>query len=319
MLRNLSLSNLSSTLSADRVFEWVLPSRSMRRTLWPVVFGAGYIAVISFLGGLRADHVGVALLALLDLYNEKTRSFLRLFFPFILTGVVYDSMRYFYWQGIQGRIHVAGPYYRDLRWFGVGEGPGHHHLLTLNEYFRSHTWIVADLLCGLAYLTYVAEYLLVSIYLYFSGHWRLLQMFGWQFFTVNILGFITYFVYPAAPPWYVARYGVSQALMHIEPCSAAASRFDQILGTHFFEGLYGRGVDVYGAYPSLHVTYPLLVCWICFQVPELKSLRMLAGSFFLLMCFSAVYLQHHYVVDILLGITYVATTLHFFSVLGGAT
>jgi membrane-associated phospholipid phosphatase len=68
-------------------------------------------------------------------------------------------------------------------------------------------------------------------------------------------------------------------------------------------------VDVYGAYPSLHVTYPLLVSWVTFQVKELKRARPFAIAFFFLMCLSAVYLQHHYIVDVLLGITYATTTL----------
>ena len=58
--------------------------------------GVGYIAVIFILGGLRPDHVYMGMLCLLDYYNRRTRLFLTYFFPFILTGVVFDSMRYFF-------------------------------------------------------------------------------------------------------------------------------------------------------------------------------------------------------------------------------
>src|SRR5882724_5367911 len=81
------------------------------------------------------------------------------------------------------------------------------------------------------------------------------------FLLVNVLGFITYFVYPVAPPWYVSGYGFGPARMDVHSAAAAASRFDQLLGTHFFDQIYGRGIDVYGAYPSLHVAYPLLAVW----------------------------------------------------------
>ncbi|HZX93009.1 MAG TPA: hypothetical protein VFE90_00725, partial [Myxococcales bacterium] len=84
---------------------WLLPSRTMRRRAWPVLVGLAYIGAVGLLGGLRADHVLIGLLGLLDLYNEKTRSFLAHFWPFILAGVAFDSMRYFYWQGIAGRVH----------------------------------------------------------------------------------------------------------------------------------------------------------------------------------------------------------------------
>jgi membrane-associated phospholipid phosphatase len=70
--------------------------------------------------------------------------------------------------------------------------------------------------------------------------------------------------------------------------------------------MYGRGIDVYGAYPSLHVTYPFLVGWVALS---LKKMRVFAIGFYFLMCFSAMYLQHHYVVDILMGTTFAFVVL----------
>ncbi len=273
----------------------------MERRLWPLALGLTYIALIAWLGGLRMDHVWIGLLPLLDLYNEKTRLFLRKFFPIILTGIVYDSMRYFYWQGIEGHVHVSEPYYRDLAWFGI---PFADHYLTPNEYFAVRSSRVLDLLCGFAYLVFVGEYLCTAFYLFFKERFADLSRFAWCFLTVNLLGFVTYFIYPAAPPWYVTAYGLGPARMDVQPHAAAASRFDRLLGTHFFDQIYGRGVDVFGAYPSLHVSYPLLVALTTFAVPSLKPARSPAIAFYLLMCLSAVYLQHHYVVDIILGSLY---------------
>lgn len=289
---------------------WLLPSRNLKRRIWPIALGLGYISLIAGLGGLRSDHILVSLLALLDSYNEKTRLFLKYFFPFILTGALYDFMRYFYWQGIQGHIHVAQPYLLDLRLFGIREGSGaFRHTVTANEFFQLHHWKVLDLLCGFAYLSYIIEYLLTAFYLFFGGKLGILRIFGVCFLCVNVLGFLTYFIYPAAPPWYVSQYGLGPARMDVHPSAAAASRFDQILGTHFFDEMYGRGVDVYGAYPSLHVTYPLLVAWVCFKVRELRGFRAPAIAFYLLMCLSAVYLQHHFIMDIILGTLYASSTL----------
>jgi len=129
---------------------WLLPSRGMRRRPGPPAIGLLYIAAVGLLGGLRADHVFIGLLGLLDLYNERSRRFLKVFFPFILTGVAFDAMRYFYWQGIAGRVHVAEPYLLERAWFGVGGR-------TPNELFLERHGAALDLACGLAYLTYVAE------------------------------------------------------------------------------------------------------------------------------------------------------------------
>jgi len=282
--------------------EWLLPSRTMQRRLWPPAIGLLYIAAVALLGGLRIDHVLVGLLGLLDLYNERTRSFLRQFFPFILTGALYDSMRYFYWPAIEGRVHVAGPYLLERSWFGIGA-------LTPNEWFLEHHWPALDLACGFAYLVYVGEYLAVALLLFFGRREAVLRKLALAFLVVNLLGFVTYFVYPVAPPWYVTGYGLGPARMDVHSFAAAASRFDEILGTHFFDQIYGRGVDVYGAYPSLHVAYPLLAVWAVFRVPQLRWARAPAIGFFFLMCLSAVYLQHHYVIDVLLGVAYATVTL----------
>ena len=288
--------------SSSRAREWLVPSRTMeRRALFPLI-GLAYIAVIGGLGGLRLDHVLIGSLGLLDLYNEKTRRFLRQFFPFIATGAIYDSMRYFYWPAIANRVHVAGPYELERSWFGIGGR-------TPNEWFLAHHWPALDLACGFAYLVFVGEYLAAAFLLFFRQRSDLLRTFAVAFLLVNVLGFATYFIYPVAPPWYVTGYGFGPARLDVQPAAAAASRFDLLLGTHFFDGIYGRGIDVYGAYPSLHVAYPLLVIWATFRARELRWARAPAIGFFLLMCLSAVYLQHHYVIDVLLGIAYAIATL----------
>ena len=297
------MNGLAATRSAAAFArEWLVPSRAMPRRVWPPLLGILYIAAVGLLGGLRSDHVLIGLLGFLDLYNERTRRFLREFFPFILTGVVFDSMRYFYWPGIAGRVHVEGPYLWEKSWFGIdGRTP--------NEWFAAHHWPVLDLATGFAYLVYVGEYLLIAMWLFFRGEERTLRVMAFGFLLVNLLGFATYFLYPVAPPWYVAEYGFGPARVDISPAPAAAIRFDQLLGTHFFAQMYGRGVDVYGAFPSLHVAYPLIAVCATFREKSLRWARAPVVAFFFLMCLSAVYLQHHYVIDVLLGILYAVVTL----------
>jgi membrane-associated phospholipid phosphatase len=85
--------------------------------------------------------------------------------------------------------------------------------------------------------------------------------------------------------------------------AAAALRWDALTGIPYFAGFYDRSADVFGAIPSLHASYPLLV----FLYGRKLGSRWHDVSsflFFLLVCFSAVYLQHHYVVDVLIGILY---------------
>ena len=126
-------------------------------------------------------------------------------------------------------------------------------------------------------------------------------MMPWGFFWLNMLGYSTYYWYAAAPPWYVAKYGLGPAQLGVAASTAGCARFDQILGTHFFSDMYGRSADVFGAIPSLHIAYPLLATVFAFHF---KKARTFCTLFYLLMCFSAIYLNHHYVLDILWGSAY---------------
>jgi membrane-associated phospholipid phosphatase len=260
------------------------------------------VATIAVLGGLRGDHVFIGALGLLDVYNENTRRFVRAFFPFILTGTIYDATRYVYQAGIAGRVHVAEPYLLERAWFSVGGR-------TLNEIFFEHHWAVADLAAGFAYLTYVGEYLALAFYAFWRCRGQVARTLARGFLVVNVMGFITYFAYPAAPPWYVTKYGFGPAQADIPADPAAARRFDELLGTHFFDAMYGRSIDVFGAFPSLHVAYPLIAALVALRAPELRVARLPTAAFFGLICFSAVYLQHHYVIDVLLGIVYAAVAI----------
>ncbi|HEX3760823.1 MAG TPA: phosphatase PAP2 family protein [Kofleriaceae bacterium] len=271
----------------------------MPRRLWPPALGLIYLAGICALGDLRPRNVLIGLLGVLDAYNLNTRRFLRVFWPFIATGALYDSMRYYLGAFTTGRIHVAGPYVLDRAWFGIGAH-------TLNEVFASHHWVIADLVAGFAYLIYVAEYLALTMLVFFAGHVARALSFARGFLIVNAMGFVTYLLYPAAPPWYVAAHGFGPAVADSAPSPAAASRFDALLGTHLFDDMYSRSVEVFGAIPSLHAAYPALAAILVFRTAELRRVRWPAAGYAAAMCFSAVYLQHHYVIDVLLGLGYAA-------------
>lgn len=269
----------------------------MQRRWWPPAIGLGYIALIGALGGLEGQHVMLGMLGFLDAYNEKTRLFLRSFLPFIATGAVYDSLRYSLAPLTVGRIHVAGPYLLDRAWFGIGGQ-------TLNEVFAIHHWVIADVVAGLAYLFYVGEFLGLGMIEFFAGRAAHAALVARAFLAVNLLGFLTYFVYPAAPPWYVAAHGLGPAQMSIAPSEGAAHRFDALLGTHIFENAYSHSVEVFGAIPSLHVAYPLMAAIFAFSIRELRWARWAAAVYVPVICFSAIYLQHHYVIDVLVGLSF---------------
>jgi membrane-associated phospholipid phosphatase len=84
---------------------------------------------------------------------------------------------------------------------------------------------------------------------------------------------------------------------------AGAARFDALTGIPYFATFYGRSADVFGAIPSLHVSYPLLTFLHGRELGK-RWLDVASFALFLLVSFAAVYLNHHYVLDVLLGVLY---------------
>lgn len=290
---------------------------SRLRKMTPALAIIAYWGILFVLKGFRSDHVTMGILLGVLFYGGRKIDAIREFlFPVLLTGILYDSMR-FYSDYIRGAIHVSEPYHFDRHFFGIQTPMG---ILTPNEWCQQHLHPFLDFITGFAYLTFIGVFVLVSAYIYFwvgglkgkgtvrhsAAYIRNRRaVFGWSFFWVNMIGYSTYYWYPAAPPWYVSLYGLGPVRMDALPNPAGCIRFDQLLGTHFFTEMYGRSADVFGAIPSLHVAYPLISVYFAFRFGTLRAFTVF---FYALMCFSAVYLNHHYVLDILWGSAYALST-----------
>ncbi len=264
-----------------------------------------YLLAMRLSTGNRPEHfLACGALMALVVWSDGTRRFLMGMMPFLLFGIIYDLthitqplVRYLH-------VHVAEPYHFDKTFFGIRSGGT---VLTPNEFFAEHHWPVADLFAGTAYIVYIYWAVGFGAYLTLARRdeagRRLLARFGWTFLLMNLAGLATYYVYPAAPPWYVADYGLGPANMAARSSAAGAARWDALTGLHYFAGFYGRSADVFGAIPSLHVAYPLMTF---LYGRELRKRWLDVASFalFLLVSFAAVYLNHHYVLDVLLGVVY---------------
>ena len=285
-------------------------AQSFFKKIIPIGLLGAYLLSLSLLGGLKSDHITLCSILLILSYSGPIfKSLYDFLFPFFLTVVIYDSQRY-YSDYIRGPIHVAEPYRFDQLFFGISTPQG---ILTPNEWWQLHTHPLLDLITGFAYLVFFSVFILNAAYFLFvlgrKGVQHLsafevthrARMMPWGFFWLNLLGYSTYYWYAAAPPWYVAQYGLGPAQLGVPASTAGCARFDQLLGTHFFSEMYGRSADVFGAIPSLHIAYPLLAVVFAFQF---KRARLFCLSFYFLMCFSALYLNHHYMLDILWGSAY---------------
>jgi phosphatidylglycerophosphatase A len=229
--------------------------------------------------------------------GPRTRKLFWGLYPFAILGLVYDAMRFVKDVGVTPeRLHICDLRALDSRWFGFADGT------TLHDWLQAHPSPILDAICAVPYGTFIEVAVFFAIYLYVKDY-PAMRRFAWTFLLVNLCGFVTYHVYPAAPPWYFHSHGCNVDLAAHASEGPNLARVDARMGFAYFHSFYGRSSDVFGAVPSLHVAYPLLV--LVFGWPHFRVVgRTLASLFFATMCFAAVYLDHHWVIDVVMGIAY---------------
>ena len=130
-------------------------------------------------------------------------------------------------------------------------------MLTPNEFFALHTNRFLDILGGVFYLCWVPVPIAFGLWLYFRHRESEYLHFSLVFLFVNFIGFAGYYIHPAAPPWYVAKYGFD-FIAGTPGDVAGLGGFDEFTGLGIFNGLYGRNSNVFAAVPSLHSAYTLV-------------------------------------------------------------
>ena len=256
------------------------------------LMGAGHLVLVAAMGKLRWEHaVADLLLVGLAWAGPAPRRFLRGVFPIWITGMLLDTQ--WLWIGLRGRIHTGDLWDLERALFPAPGGT------IWPVWFETRTNAVLDFFCGFSYAAYLYEVLALSVLFFFRKHPRF-EVMSWAFLLVNVMGLVTYMLYPAAPPWYVMKHGPGPADLAAAPDPAGTARFDALLGISYVANFYARNPNVFGAMPSLHAAYPTLVVW---QVWRLgKAWRVGTGAFAGLVAFSAVYLQHHYILDVVAGV-----------------
>jgi membrane-associated phospholipid phosphatase len=270
------------------------PAKNGAQTFgWLVTLMAmGHLVFVAAMQRLRWEHaVADLLLVGLAWAGPAPRRFLRGAFPLWLTGMLLDNQ--WLWLSLRGTIHTGDLWQREQHLF-PSPGGG-----TWPSYFEGHTHPVLDFFCGFSYAAYLYEVFGLVLLFFFRKHPRFERL-CWTFLLVNALGVVTYMLYPAAPPWYVMKYGMGPADLTALPSPAGTARFDALMGIHYFAKFYARNPNIFGAMPSLHAAYPVMVAWQVWRLGRVWR----AGSvaFAALVAFSAIYLQHHYILDVMAGV-----------------
>ena len=145
---------------------------------------------------------------------------------------------------------------------------------------------IVETVCNLAYMSHFVTPLIVALWFWYKkpkGYWFYIG----GLLIVTYIGFIIYYLYPAAPPWLATKKG----FLDDQPV---------LLNRHYiYTAFLDMGPNQVAAMPSLHAAYPTFIFLTLLYFQKWKALPFLLLP--LTVGFATLYLGHHYVIDLLAG------------------
>lgn len=233
----------------------------------------------------------VFVLLLASLLVKRARSFILDWTPFLFILLSYDFLR--------GFADNLGPRADFVKLINLEKGLfGQIPTITLQSLFyhpSGASWL--DYFATIFYFLHFALPLSFGfvLWLYNRGHFR-------QFVTgimlLSYAGWVTFLVYPAAPPWLASNEGYLPKVYKILDVTLGAFPDKWNLPSIYHQ----FNPNPVAAMPSLHAAYPLLI--LLFALKFFKFKALLFTPFVLGVWISIVYLGEHYIVDIIAGAIY---------------
>ncbi len=268
-----------------------------KRTRDKIIFGVSLIALIAAAIFIVAHQVfltpdqfyGLAFIVVI--FTGQIKSFIWDWTPPLILLLSYEYLRGLIPQ-INHTVHYTLMPRFDLLLFGKIPGtvlqrwlytPNHFHWYDYASVtiYLMH-FVIPELIAFVFWMTdraYFKEYILGIV-------------------ALSYLTFLTYLVFPAAPPWMASQMGLISPVQHLT---------NLIVG-HFFHyvavpNVYGFfGINLTAAVPSLHAAFPFFTAlYIGKKYPRTIPILIL---YVLSVWFAVMYLGEHYFFDIVLGTIY---------------
>lgn len=240
--------------------------------------------------GITPDRYALVLI-LGSLFVGKTRKFLIDWLPFLFILISYDFLRSLA-PTLNPRVHYLEMIDFDKWMFGTNPT-----IFLQNTFYHSGqiNWI--DLMAIFFYFLHFALPLGFAFILWLKNR-LYFKRFSNALLILSYGAFITFVIFPAAPPWLAAREGYLPGVIKI--VDVILNLFPEKLDLPTIYANFNP--NSVAAVPSLHGAYPLLVLF--FAVKFFGKIGLFFIPFLLGTWFSLIYLGEHYAVDIILGIIY---------------
>ena len=221
---------------------------------------------------------------------HQAKEMLKRLIPFVALILVYESFR-----GIADSLnsHVNYSLAPNIDKFLFGDLPTIYlQNLLWNGYVR---WY--DFIFYAPYLLFFIIPLGLAILV-----WKTREKYYWRVVTAYLIvffaGFLTFLLFPAAPPWLAAQQ------QHIEPITRISSDVWLALGISDFPSLYNNiSPNPVAAIPSLHAAVATLLPLFIFQLYG-RRWGVVSVLYPALIYIGVVYQGEHYAFDIIIGIIY---------------
>jgi hypothetical protein len=281
---------------------WSDPGRRRVTIGWAVL--AASLVVYFFLAGVPWSlnwvfvYVAAGLVVSSLGSGVRWKQLVKDWLPFFLVLTVYGLLRNY------ASHTLWGPFVRPQVWidthvFGLGVDP----TVQLQRWLYSPGLHVWDYLCWCCYMSHFFVSFIVAAVLWKTNYAKF-RRFVPLSIALTFLGYVTYVLYPAMPPWMAGSRHylphtvriIPLVLDHLHLHSGAAV----LTGGDKFD-------NNVAAMPSIHAAYPLLIC-LFFWRDASRRRRVLLLAYPLCMAFTLVYTGEHFVIDIVIGWLYAAAT-----------
>jgi hypothetical protein len=242
------------------------------------------------------DTLFIVLLVMAIVFG-KARPFLVRFVPFIGLLLVYDSFRSIADQ-LNKSVHYVEMINFDKFVFG-----GILPTAWLQQLWWHGNVSWYDFYFYFLYTIHFLAPVMVALLVWWKRD-RLYWPYMWGFVILSFAGFITYVIFPAAPPWMASLQGYIQPIHHI------SGDIWQAMGVASFSEIYSNlSPNEVAAVPSLHAAYPTLLVLLVGYIFGRKRTWWL-WFYPISIWIGIVYLGEHYVFDAVLGALYAVGAYH---------
>jgi hypothetical protein len=267
----------------------------VKNNIWRLIGVAGTVVCIV----LFALHPSwptpdklVVFLTFVFMMVGQAKEMLKHLLPFVALLLVYESFR-----GLVPHLnsHVNYLWMPGADRFLFGTLP----TVTLQQWWWHGTVQWFDFVFYLAYMLHFIIPIGLALLIWkFRGkaYWEYVS----SYLVVSFLAFLTFLVFPAAPPWLASDKGL------IEPITRVSTNIFNALGVQNFPSVYNKiSPNPVAAVPSLHAAYATLLVIFVYKLFG-KKWALLACLYPLLIFVGTVYTGEHYAIDEILGILYAA-------------